>query len=362
MQSQPLRVGIIGMGGIGETHLKAYRQLQGVEVVALADPAEARLNLMASTYGVADKYTDYHDLLARTDIDAVSVGTPNSLHAPVTIAALESGKHVLCEKPLARSGGEGEGMVQAAVSAGRVLQVCFNHRQRGDVQVLKNYIDTGALGRVYHAKAFWMRRSGIPGMGGWFTSREMAGGGPLIDLGVHILDMALYLLGEPEVISVSAATYAELGPRGRGGWVEKTLVGDGGYEVEDLATAFVRLGDGATLLLEASWAVYGKKADDFGVTLYGTDGGADIDVKNYGWEDTLTIYTDTGGVPAELRPRVRRGEGHIAVVRNFVEAINGGDWSSHTGREGLRRAQIIDACYQSALEGREVSLVSTPTE
>lgn len=358
MQSQPLRVGIIGMGGIGETHLKAYRQIEGVEVVALADPAEARLNLMAATYGVADKYTDYHDLLARTDIDAVSVGTPNALHAPVTIAALESGKHVLCEKPLARSGAEGDTMVQAAVKAGRVLQVCFNHRQRGDVQVLKDYIDTGAMGRIYHAKAFWMRRSGIPGMGGWFTNREMAGGGPLIDLGVHILDMALYLLGEPEVISVSAATYAELGPRGRGGWLGKTLVGDGGYEVEDLATAFVRLGDGATLLLEASWAVYGKNADDFGVTLFGTDGGADINVKNYGWEDTLTIYTDTGGVPSELRPRVRRGEGHVATVRNFVDAISGGDWSAHTGREGLRRAQIIDACYQSALEGREVSLIA----
>ncbi len=133
------------------------------------------------------------------------------------------------------------------------------------------------------------------------------------------------------------------------------------HEVEDLATAFVRLGDGATLLLEASWAVYGKAADDFGVTLYGTDGGADINVKNYGWEDTLTIYTDTGGVPAELRPRVRRGEGHVATIRNFVNAINGGDWSSHTGREGLRRAQVIDACYQSALEGREVSLLNPPT-
>ncbi|MEP7294231.1 MAG: Gfo/Idh/MocA family oxidoreductase [Chloroflexota bacterium] len=363
MQTQPLRIGIVGMGGIGETHLKAYRQLDDAVVVAVADPAEARLNLMATTYGIEDKYTDFRELLARDDIDAVTVATPNALHAPVTIAALESGKHVLCEKPLARSGAEGEGMVQAAVAAGRVLQVCFNHRQRGDVQVLKNYVEAGNLGRVYHAKAFWMRRSGIPGMGGWFTSREQAGGGPLIDLGVHVLDMALYLLGEPEVISVSAATYAELGPRGRGSgnWGTSTLVGEGGYEVEDLATAFVRLGDGSTLLLEASWAVYGKNADDFGVTLYGTDGGADIHVKNYGYEDTLTIYTDTAGVPAELRPRVRKGEGHVAVVRNFIGAIRSGDWSTHNGSEGLRRARIIDACYQSALEGREVSLVSVGT-
>lgn len=364
MQTQPLRIGIVGMGGIGEAHLKADRQVPGVEVVAVADPNETRLNLMASTYGIENKYTDYRDLLARDDLDAVTVATPNALHAPVTIAALQSGRHVLCEKPLARSGAEGESMVRAAVEAGRVLQVCFNHRQRGDVQVLKNYVEEGNLGRIYHAKAFWMRRSGIPGMGGWFTNREQAGGGPLIDLGVHVLDMALYLLGEPEVISVSAATYAELGPRGRGSgnWGMNTLVGEGGYEVEDLATAFVRLAGGGTLLLEASWAVYGKNGDDFGVTLYGTDGGADINVKNYGSEDTLTIYTDTAGVPAELRPRVRKGEGHVAVVRNFLSAIQSGDWSSHNGTEGLRRAQIIDACYQSALEGREVSLVRAASE
>ncbi|HVU10358.1 MAG TPA: Gfo/Idh/MocA family oxidoreductase [Phototrophicaceae bacterium] len=361
---QPLRVGIVGVGGIGETHIKAYRQIPGVEIVAVADPAEARLAQIASNYAIPNKYTDHLELIARDDIEAISVCTPNHLHMPVTVAALEAGKHVLCEKPLARSSAEGEAMVRAATAAGRVLQVAFNHRQRGDVQVLKQYVGSGGLGRIYHGKAFWMRRAGIPGMGGWFTNREQAGGGPLIDLGVHVLDMALFLLGEPEVISVSAATYAELGPRGRGhgNWGDGKLVGAGGYEVEDLATAFVRLGDGSTLLLEASWAVYGKNADDFGVTLYGTEGGADIHVKNYGFEDTLTIYTDTAGVPSEVRPKVRRGEGHVAVIRNFITAINGGDWSTHNGREGLKRAQIIDACYQSALQGREIPLIEITSE
>ena len=364
METQPFRVGIVGVGGIGETHIKSYRQLPNIEIVAVADPAEVRLNQIASIYGIPHKFTDYHDLIARDDIDAISVGTPNHLHMPVTVAALEAGKHVLCEKPLARSGAEGEAMVRAATAAGRVLHVAFNHRQRGDVQVLKRYVESGGLGRIYHAKASWMRRAGIPGMGGWFTNREQAGGGPLIDLGVHVLDMALYLLNEPDVISVSAATYAELGPRGRGhgNRDDAKLVGAGGYEVEDLATAFLRLGDGSTLLIEASWAVYGKSADDFGVTLYGTDGGADITVKNYGVEDTLTIYTDTAGVPSEVRPKVRRGEGHVAVIRNFITAVNSGDWATHNGREGLRRAQIIDACYQSALQGREVSLISMMDE
>ncbi|MCC6804707.1 MAG: Gfo/Idh/MocA family oxidoreductase [Anaerolineae bacterium] len=365
MQTVPLRVGVVGLGGAGETHVKAYLQQPGVEVVAAADPAEARLGQIAASYNIKHQFTDYHDLTARDDIDIISVATPNYFHAPVAIAALENGKHVLCEKPLARSGEEAGAMVRAATAAGRVLDVAFNHRQRGDVQVLKNYINSGGLGRVYYAKASWMRRAGIPGMGGWFTNRELAGGGPMIDLGVHILDMALYLLGEPQVLSVSAATYAELGPRGRGGSAGRgdtqTLIGAGGYEVEDLATAFVRIAGGTTLLVETSWAAYRRSGDNFGVALYGTEGGAEISVQDYTPDDTLTIYTDTAGVPAEVHPRVPRGEGHNAVVRNFIEKIRSGDWAAHNGQEGLVRAQIIDACYRSAVEGREISLVGGVT-
>jgi predicted dehydrogenase len=352
---QLLRVGVVGLGWAGETHIKAYNLLPNVEVIAAADPRAERLNEIGKTYNVPYLYGDFNDLIARDDLDVVSVATPNHLHAPVAVAALESGKHVLCEKPLARTVAEGEAMVKAAIDHRRVLKVAFNHRQRGDVQVLKSYIDQNGLGRVYHAKAMWMRRSGIPGMGGWFTTREMAGGGPLIDLGVHVLDMAMFLLNEPEVVAVSAATYAELGPRGRGSRGDRSA--EGIYEVEDLATAFIRLADGVTLLLEASWAVYGRHSDDFGVSLFGTEGGAEIDIKNYVWQDTLRIFTDTGGVPSEIRPQVSRGEGHNAVVREFVGVIRSGDWSNHVGREGLRRTQIIEACYLSAQQGREVALV-----
>jgi len=163
------------------------------------------------------------------------------------------------------------------------------------------------------------------------------------------------LLGEPTVRSVSAATYAELGPRNTGGMTQsdKQQVGSP-FEVEDLATAFLRLEGGGTLLLESSWATYRSNGDDFGVTLYGSEGGAQINVHNYTTENTLRIYTDVAGVPAEVSPLVPRGEGHVAVVREFVDVIRSGDWAAHVGREGLRRAQIIDACYQSALEGREV--------
>lgn len=354
MNEQHLRVGVVGTGGAGEAHIIGFRQQPGVAVVAIADPRSDRLAELAAKYQIEHTYTDYNELVARDDLDIVSVATPNYLHAPVTIAALEHGKHVLCEKPLAHTLADAEAMVRAAVSSGRMLEVVFNHRQRGDVEVLKAYVEQGGLGRIYHAKASWMRRSGIPGMGGWFTTRAMAGGGPLIDLGVHVLDLALYLMGEPGVIAVSAATYAELGPRGRGGR------GDTGgqltYDVEDLATAFIRLASGATLLLEASWAAYGRHHDDFGVALYGTEGGADIEIVNYGWQDTLRIYSDVGGVPAVTRPQVTKGTGHEGVIRAFVAALRRGEWSAYTGVAALRRSQIIDACYRSAQEGRELAL------
>lgn len=361
-----LRVGVIGLGFAGETHTKAYLQVPDVEVVAVAGLEEDRLELFKSTYGVQDTYRDFRALIARDDLNVISVCVPNNLHLPLTIAALQSGKHVLCEKPLARRGDEAQQMVQAAIDNRRVLHTAFNHRQRGDVQTLKRYIDEGGLGRIYHAKAYWMRRQGIPTLGSWFTNKEMAGGGPLIDLGVHVLDIALYLLGEPAITTVTAMTYAELGPRGRGGRAEtgsaKYLSGHTGYEVEDMATAFMRTATGGTLQLEASWAVYGDWGDDYGIILYGTEGGAEIAVKNYGWEDTLRIYNDVAGVANVMAPRVPRGGYHQAVVREFVEAIRGGDWSAHVGREGLRRTRIIDACYTSAIEGREIVLDETARE
>ena len=218
--SKTLRVGIVGLGWTGWTHLKAYQELPNVEVVALAGYEADRLAQYGREFNVPNLYREYQDLLARDDLDVVSVCTPNQLHAPVAIGALAGGRHVVCEKPLARSSTEALAMVEAARKADRVLHTIFNHRERGDVVALKRYIDEGGLGRIYHAKASWMRRNGIPTLGSWFTNKEMAGGGPLIDLGVHMLDLALYLTGEPQIATVSAATYAELGPRGRGNRVE----------------------------------------------------------------------------------------------------------------------------------------------
>ena len=199
-------------------------------------------------------------------------------------------------------------MVEAAERNDRVLDISFNHRRRGDVKALKKVIDAGLLGNIYYAKAGWLRREGIPGLGSWFTRRATAGGGPLMDIGVHMLDMALYLLGEPAVRAVTAATYAEFGPRGRGASVaatmRKTGMTEGEFDVEDLSTAFLRLDGGGTLLLESSWAQWIPQ-DQCYVTLYGSDGGATIE---WGAPNdpvrVLEIWTEKDGVPATLHPDI----------------------------------------------------------
>jgi predicted dehydrogenase len=251
-------------------------------------------------------------------------------------------------------------MVDAARRSSRVLEVSFNHRRRGDVQALKKIIDAGVLGDVYYAKAGWLRREGIPGMGSWFTRQAKSGGGPLMDIGVHMLDMALHLLGEPQVTAATAATYAEFGPRGRGasayGLGRKTEVTADDFDVEDLATAFLRLDGGGTLLLESSWAQWIPK-DRCYVTVYGADGGASIE---WGAPDdpdrTLEIWTESAGLPATLHPVVPPDGNHQACVLDFLDAVRSGDYANHRGRQALARAAVVDACYASAAKGSEVNL------
>jgi predicted dehydrogenase len=358
MSQERLRVGVIG-AGVGALHLAAYAQIPRVEIVALAGLDDDRVRRVAAEYNVPQTYREYEHLLAAPDIDAVSVCMPNALHTPVSVDALKAGKHVLVEKPLARNANDARAIVEAAQAHDRVLMVSFDKRYRNDVQWIKRRIEAGDFGRIYYAKAHWMRRAGIPRLGSWFVSKEVAGGGPLIDLGVHVLDMAMYLIGEPQPIAVSANTYAEFGPRGLKGWSGREQFSDEhrDYEVEDLATAFIRLEGGATLLLEASWATHSSAGDDFGVTLYGTEGGVELMVRNYTYENTVRVFTDIDDAPTDMAPKIPKGAGgHGQVIQRFVAAILDGGPAIPSSAEGLLRAEVLDACYRSAAEGREVTL------
>ncbi|TDT79496.1 putative dehydrogenase [Arthrobacter sp. AG258] len=359
--AKELRVGVVGIGWAGQQHLKAYSDLEGIRIVSLAGmEQELRTDLQAE-YAIPNGFADWQDMLDHGGLDAVSVAVPTFLHAPIAIAALERGIHVLSEKPIARNAVEGQAMVDAARKAGRVLDVAFNHRRRGDIKALKDVIDAGGLGRPYYAKASWLRRSGIPTLGSWFTNPELAGGGPLADIGVHALDYALHLLGEPKVVAVSAATHSELGPQGRGGGSRYSAQATShAFEVEDFASAFLRLEGGGTLLIEAGWATYRETDDLLDFTVYGTDGGAELKVHGAPFPPVgqLRVFTDTDGESADYVPPVLPGRAHDAVVEDFVTAVRDGEaaWAEHDGSLALYRAQVIDACYQSALEQREVRL------
>jgi predicted dehydrogenase len=359
--SDLLRVGVIGVGWAGQRHLEAYDALPGTQVVALAGLEDPVRTALAAQYGIERHVARWEDLLDVDGLDAVSVAVPTFLHAPIAIAALERGMHVLSEKPIARNVTEADSMVQAARTADRVLDVAFNHRQRGDIQELKAVMETGRLGTPYYAKAWWLRRTGIPTLGSWFTRAELAGGGPLVDIGVHVLDYSLFLLGNPDVRAVSASTYDLLASSGFGSNPDsgKTGITDEkakAFDVEDLATVFMRLSDGGTLLVEASWAAHRREGDEFGITLYATDGGAELIVDDYAPRGSLRIFTDDGGAATATRLTVKPGRGHVAVVEQFVDKIRSGEWHRHDGSSAAALARVVDACYRSASEQREIRL------
>jgi predicted dehydrogenase len=356
--SAPLRVGVIGLGFAGTTHLDAFTALPGATVVALAGKEPERLAELGGSRKVPHLYADWEDLVAREDLDVISIGVPNDLHHPIAMAALNSGKHVFCEKPLAINGELASQMVEAARRNDRVLEVAYNHRRRADVQYLRRYLDEKPLGSVYHTRASWLRRSGIPGLGSWFTSKATSGGGPLIDLGSHVLDIALYLLDEPRAISVSAVGHSELGRAGRGGGNHR-VSGLAGldFDVEDFTSALIRFDNGSSMQLEASWASYSKANEDIEVELLGSVGGARLHVDNYATSGTLTLFADVAGAPSIVSPNVPVPSGHHqAVIAEFIQAVQSDDHAGHHGEFALHRSRIVDAIYQSILEGREVSI------
>ncbi|WP_129658352.1 Gfo/Idh/MocA family protein [Rothia halotolerans] len=356
----PLRVGVVGLGWAGQQHLDAYRAIPGVEVIALAGQEEDLLRRLAEEHDVEHRLSDYRDLLEVPGLDAVSIAVPTFLHAPIALAALERGLHVLCEKPIARTAEEGQSMVEAARRAGRVLEIAFNHRLRGDVRALAERVSAGQIGRPYYGRASWQRRRGIPQLGSWFTNHDMSGGGPLIDLGVHVLDYALHILGEPRVRSVTASTFAELGPRGLGGTPRNPEDRSAHpYEVEDFASAFLRLEDGGTLIVEAGWAAYREETDLLDFSAFGTEGGARLHVAGASENPCgdLTIYRDVEGEVADEAVETIPGPAHQGVVEAFVEHVRDpACWAEHDGSLALSRASIIDACYRSAAEKKEVEL------
>ncbi|MGN1410195.1 MAG: Gfo/Idh/MocA family protein [Eubacteriales bacterium] len=350
-----LKVGIIGCGGISNMHMGGYRALgDRVEVVAACDIDENKLKAYAARYGIPRTYTDYNEMMAKEELDCVSVCTWNAAHCGATVAALKGGANVICEKPMAMNAKEAELMMNTAKEQGKLLQIGFVRRFGNDADAIRKMSDGGLVGDVYYAKATYLRRNGCPG--GWFGDKAYSGGGPLIDLGVHVIDLSRYLAGCPKPVSAYGVTFKNLGcNRANGGEVAWELESskDGyKYTVEDFATAMVRFDNGFTLQVEASFNL--NIAHDTGtIELFGTKGGVKLDNK-------LELYTDMAGMFMNVQPQADVGLDFTAIfnneIRSFVDASEGKCECKAPAEDGVILMKILDAIYKSAETGKSVDI------
>ncbi len=343
-----LKVGVIGLG-MGRFHLLEYKNHPQVELAAVADLDEKRLANAVTECGVARTYTSAEEMLEKESLDLVSICTPNKFHKPLTVAALRAGCHVLCEKPMAMNATEAREMLEAARKADRRLMINFSYRFSDQSFALKKQVESGILGDIYFGRSIWHRRRGIPGFGGWFGIKELSGGGPLIDLGVHRLDLALWLMGYPKPTWVMGSAYDP---------IARELAAKEGkkFDVEDLAAACIKFENGATLMIEASWASNSKKNEQMETILFGTKGG--LTQRNVGegygsFEAEIHLESQGCQFDMKLHPPVPAAKKSMI---HFVDAILNNEPHIATGEEGLIVMEILDAIYESARTGAPVKI------
>lgn len=362
-----LRVGIIGCGGIAnQKHFPALQKNADLnEMVAFCDILEERAVEACEKYGAegAKHYTDYHDLLADESIDVVHVCTPNVSHSEITVAAFEAGKHVYCEKPMSHSTEEAQKMLDAWRKSGKQFTIGYQNRFRPEVLNLHEACSKGDLGEIYYAKAHAVRRRGVPTWG-VFQNKAAQGGGPLIDIGTHALDITLWCMGNYDVESVTGSVYYKLGnlPEATGGnifgpWDPET------YEVEDSAMGFVKMKDGATINLEASWALNILDSREASTTLCGTLAGAEIHSGQSYPENELIYNRSRGGQLMEERLSKIGGVAYfgggggdegVADNRQWLEAVLTGEEPLVKPEEAFVVTKVLETIYESARRGEQI--------
>ena len=332
-----VRVGIVGAGAVAQvSHLPAYARISEARVTAICDTDLAKARRVASRYNIPHVTRSYEELASLDAVDAVDVCLPNHLHAPASIAALRAGKHVLCEKPFSRSSKEAEQMVAAAEEQGLVLMSGFNNRFREDATVLKRFLSEGELGDVFYAKTGWLMQPADWSGSDWKAKKRYAGGGVLLDLGIQMLDLALWLLEMPKVEAVSAVAHPK--PEGQ--------------RLETSSAAFLRLEGGRTVTLEVSWGLLMEK--DFAyLNLFGEKGAALL--------NPLRVHREMHGSLVNVTPAVSSGrntyrQSYENEIRHFVECVRTGAVPVSSARDALTMLRLLEAVYRSAREGREIRL------
>lgn len=367
MAEKKLKLGIIGCGGIAnQKHLPALSKLPELcELVAFCDIIRERAEKAAKEYGTADAkvYEDYTELLKDESIDVVHVLTPNVAHCPITVAAFEAGKNVLCEKPMAATTEDAEKMMAAWKKSGKQFTIGYQNRFRPEVQMLRKSCEKGELGEIYYAKAHAIRRRGVPTWG-VFPNKALQGGGPLIDIGTHALDITLWLMDNYKPVSVTGSVFYKLGHLEQategnvfGPWDPET------FEVEDSAFGMIKMEDGSCIQLEAAWAINERDAKEASATLCGTKAGAEIISGMSYPQDTLVINRGHNGHLTEetLTPSGRvayfeggAGEPGYEEAKQWLNAVLNGTEPLVKPEQAFIVTKILDNIYKSAREGREI--------
>jgi predicted dehydrogenase len=346
-------VGVVGVGGISRLHMPGWEASLHAEVVAGVDTQKATLENWGKEHGIDRLATDLDEILSDPTIDIVDICTPNMYHTEQVVRALEAGKHVLCEKPLAPTPQEIEKMIAARDAAGKELMTAQHFRFSGASQAVKREIDTGVLGEIYHARGWMLRRNAfIPTP--TFFHKEHSGGGACIDIGVHILDLCLWLMGNPEPVTVTGVARTELAlQEGQFTTWRPSMEVPKTMDVEEFAAAFVRFENGATLVMEVSWLLHhDTEGEDMQAWLYGRDGGCHWPSAEFLNSNLMTkeLYNRT------LRMTKNAMEPHAAECVEFARALAEGQPSPVPAEHSLQVLSILDAIYRSQRSGREVRL------
>jgi predicted dehydrogenase len=358
-----IKIGIIGAGGMAGYHAQGFRDA-GAEIVAMADVNKAAAEKSAAKHGIGKVFGDVAEMFrALPDLDAVSIIVPNKFHAPLAIAALKAGKHVFCEKPPALNAKEAELMAAAAAKTKKTLMFNFNNRARPESYAMMEHITRGAVGKINSCQAKWIRRTGIPGFGGWFTNKALSGGGPMIDL-LHMIDLGLYFMGYPEPSYVLARTYNDhIGNKTfKGPWGIPD-VAKGVTDVEAAAHGFVTFASGQSMSFAVSWAEMNKR-EEVSVTFQGSKAGGMVQ-RLFGTDgidstaiDACELYTHEHGRPVNRNIIVPLDApmGRVRSAMNFVRTVEGAEKPLNTPDQAVKLMKIIDAAYKSAESGRPVAL------
>ncbi|MBL9162859.1 MAG: Gfo/Idh/MocA family oxidoreductase [Planctomycetaceae bacterium] len=343
------QIGIIGAGAIGQKHAEAA-QAAGATLRWIADLNSERAAELSSQFG-GTPCNDPSMVLNDQAVDAVVIGVPNRLHHPLAVAALEAGKDVLLEKPMALTAAQCEEINDVATRTGRIVQIGFVHRYTAVGRLAKQIVSAGRLGHIYHAKAHLHIRRGVPGLGKWFTTKSVAGGGALIDVGVHLIDLALSTLGYPDVADVSGQVYSTFGRRMRGYVYENMWAGppdwDGVCDVEDAAHAFVRFRNGATLELDVAWAgnFPEKSIPTSLMGFFGDAGGMTFEL----FGDHVILTSEQEGSLVDERFEAAAAEPFKDQFADFLRSIETREVTGANGCQGEVVQRIVDEIYLNSL-------------